>query len=253
MNENKSLLTNPNFTLILIGLLLVGSFFAGRYYTKVEMYEGGSTTGTQNAQQEKSRTQKVLASINDYAKKAGANEKDFASCFENKDTQDNVQAQYQSGITAGIQGTPGNILLNTQTGQGVLVSGAQPLENFQAYIDFMLNGTPVPDNVKTLNGDVVENFNVPPVTDSDHIFGNAQGKIALIEYSDYECPYCQRFHPTAQQLVENNSDLMWVFRHFPLDNIHKDARPLAIASECVAKVAGNDAFWKFTDAVYNAQ
>lgn len=251
MNENKSLLTNPNFTLILIGLLLVGSFFAGRYYTKVELYEnGGSAGGSPSGTQALSGTAKVLAEINEYAKDAGADEDDFATCFENKETQDAVQAQYQSGISAGVQGTPGNILLNTQTGQGVLISGAQPLETFQAYVDFMLKGTPIPDSVKALNGDVLENFNVAPVTEIDHISGNAQAKLALIEYSDYECPYCQRFHPTAKQLIDNNSDVMWVFRHFPLDNIHKNARPLAIASECIAKLAGNDGFWKFTDAVY---
>jgi len=94
---------------------------------------------------------------------------------------------------------------------------------------------------------------VDPVSDSDHVRGNRNATIALIEYSDYECPYCKSFHPTAQQaLDEFGENLMWVYRHFPLDQLHPKARPSAIASECVAKLGGNDAFWKFTDTLFNA-
>ena len=52
---------------------------------------------------------------------------------------------------------------------------------------------------------------------SDHIRGNPNAPITLIEYSDYECPFCKRFHPTVIKLLENNAQkLRWVYRHFPL-------------------------------------
>jgi protein-disulfide isomerase len=50
-----------------------------------------------------------------------------------------------------------------------------------------------------------------------------------------------------------NKQVAWVYRHFPLDSLHPEARPAAIASECIAKAKGNDAFWRFADATFANQ
>lgn len=93
--------------------------------------------------------------------------------------------------------------------------------------------------------------NLPPVTDNDHIFGNADAPITLVEYSDFECPFCKRFHPTVEKLVANNPEkVRWVYRHFPLAFHNPGAQKQAEASECIAKVSGNDAFWKYSDLIY---
>lgn len=93
--------------------------------------------------------------------------------------------------------------------------------------------------------------NVPPVTDEDHVRGNPNAKVTVIEYSDYECPFCSRHHPTMKQVMSQyGDDVNWVYRHFPLSNIHPKAIPAALASECVAELGGNDAFWAFTDEVF---
>ncbi len=85
----------------------------------------------------------------------------------------------------------------------------------------------------------------------DHISGNPDAPITLIEYSDFECPFCKRFHPTVVKLIENNQDkLRWVYRHFPLGFHNPGAQKQAEASECVAELKGNDAFWDFTDKIY---
>lgn len=95
---------------------------------------------------------------------------------------------------------------------------------------------------------------VAPVTDEDHIRGDKNAEITLVEYSDYECPFCGRFHPTAQQIVdEYPGQVRWVYRHFPLTSIHAQARPSAIAAECVAREKGSDAFHSFTDAMFKNQ
>lgn len=92
---------------------------------------------------------------------------------------------------------------------------------------------------------------VAPVTDEDYVKGDRNARIALIEYSDTECPFCKRFHPTAQQAVdEYPDDVMWVYRHFPLDQIHSKARKQAEAVECAGKLGGNDGFWALTDKIF---
>ena len=86
----------------------------------------------------------------------------------------------------------------------------------------------------------------------DHIRGDSAAPVTLIEYSDFECPFCKSFHPTVKKLVdESNGQLRWVYRHFPLEELHPvKARKEAVASECAAELGGNDAFWKFADRFF---
>lgn len=92
---------------------------------------------------------------------------------------------------------------------------------------------------------------IPEVSDADHIRGSRDAKVILIEYSDYYCPFCASFHATAQQAIdEYGQDLAWVYRHFPLDTLHPNARAVAQIAECVSDQAGEETFWKFTDKVY---
>lgn len=86
----------------------------------------------------------------------------------------------------------------------------------------------------------------------DHIRGNPGAPVALIEYSDFECPFCKRFHETMKKLVAESKDqVKWVYRHFPLEELHPvKARKEAVASECAAELGGNDAFWKFADRFF---
>lgn len=89
------------------------------------------------------------------------------------------------------------------------------------------------------------------VPNRDHIRGAASAEVSLIEYSDFECPYCKRFHGTPNTLIESHGNKVnWVYRHFPLEFHNPAAQREAIASECAAKLGGNDVFWKFTDAVF---
>lgn len=85
----------------------------------------------------------------------------------------------------------------------------------------------------------------------DHIKGDKDAQILLIEYSDLECPFCKSFHSTAKQIVDAYSGkVAWVYRHFPLDQIHQKADKEAEAVECADELGGNDGFWKLTDKIY---
>lgn len=89
------------------------------------------------------------------------------------------------------------------------------------------------------------------ITSEDHIRGNPNAQVTIVEYSDYECPFCKSFHPTMQRIVDEYGDkVAWVYRHFPLDSIHSKARSEAVATECAAELGDNDAFWKFTDRFF---
>lgn len=82
----------------------------------------------------------------------------------------------------------------------------------------------------------------------DHIRGPANAKITIIEYSDLECPFCKRFHPTMLQVMkEYASDVRWVYRHFPLEQLHAKAPAEANAVEC-AKEQGKG--WELIDKIY---
>lgn len=96
--------------------------------------------------------------------------------------------------------------------------------------------------------------NVPQVSASDdHIFGNPDAPISLIEYSDFQCPFCQRFHATAQEVVEKyEGQVNWVYRHYPLSFHEPAASRQAVASECAAELGGSEAFWIFTEALFVA-
>ena len=73
----------------------------------------------------------------------------------------------------------------------------------------------------------------------------------MFEYSDMECPYCKKFHPTGQQVVDAyKGQVAWVYRHFPL-SFHANAQKEAEASECANDLGGNTAFWKYVNTLFS--
>ena len=85
---------------------------------------------------------------------------------------------------------------------------------------------------------------VKEVTDKDHILGKKNAKVTVVEYSDFQCPFCAQYEPTIEQMMKDfPNDVRLVYRHFPL-SFHENAQKAAEASECAAKLGGNDAFWK---------
>src|SRR3989344_3220504 len=61
----------------------------------------------------------------------------------------------------------------------------------------------------------------PVLVDTDHIRGSADAKVVFIEYSDFDCPFCKSFHPTAKQIFDKyGGEVSWIYRHFPLEQLH---------------------------------
>jgi protein-disulfide isomerase len=100
----------------------------------------------------------------------------------------------------------------------------------------------------------VETVKFTPVSEDDHILGNPNAKVMLVEYSDFECPFCKRFQTTLHQIIDEygaSGDVAWVYRHFPIAQLHpKNGQRASVASECAFDLGGEDVFWQFTDAYY---
>jgi len=96
---------------------------------------------------------------------------------------------------------------------------------------------------------------INPVTADEHIKGNPDALVKIVEFSDYDCPFCSRHHDVMNAIMDKYADneVAWVYRQFPLEQLHPNAPAVALASECVAEIGGNDAFWKFTDDYFAAR
>lgn len=102
-----------------------------------------------------------------------------------------------------------------------------------------------PQQVAQATGDLKQ---MKAIASDDHIRGNPNAPVKIVEYSDMECPFCKRFHETMKQVsTEYGDQVAWVYRHFPLDQLHSKARKEAVATECAAEQGGNTAFWKYMD------
>ena len=92
---------------------------------------------------------------------------------------------------------------------------------------------------------------VKPVDEAhDHIRGAKNAKVTLIEYSDFECPFCKQHEATMQQVLKDYpNDVRLVYRNYPL-SFHQNAMKEAEAAECVSELGGQDAYWKFHDQIF---
>ncbi len=126
---------------------------------------------------------------------------------------------------------------------GVIIAGAILLKDSTPRETPILPDTSVnaPDF-----GDIV----IRPVSANEHIIGNKTAEVVVVEYSDTECPYCKVFHETMHKIIEENDDVAWVYRHYPIPELHPKAPREAEATECAWEQGGNTAFWKYIDRVF---
>lgn len=109
--------------------------------------------------------------------------------------------------------------------------------------------------VRTPNSDVAQITNVRAISSDDHVLGNPAAPIVIVGYSDTECPYCKQYHSTLHRIIETygpTGQVSWVYRHFPIAQLHPRAVKEAEALECATAQGGTATFWKYADAVYEA-
>jgi protein-disulfide isomerase len=90
-----------------------------------------------------------------------------------------------------------------------------------------------------------------PVGPHDHVQGDASAPVTLVEYGDYQCPYCGEAYPIVRKIQEAfGENLRFVFRNFPISELH----PHALSAACTAEfAASNGRFWEMHDALYENQ
>ncbi|OGI66297.1 hypothetical protein A3A95_01815 [Candidatus Nomurabacteria bacterium RIFCSPLOWO2_01_FULL_39_18] len=124
---------------------------------------------------------------------------------------------------------------------GILIAGA-----------ILLKGTSAPTTTGPVaNSGGSTSFQGRPVSSDDHILGNINAKVIIVEYSDLECPFCKVFHSTMHRVVDDSAGkVAWVYRHYPIPQLHQKAFHESEATECAWEQGGNNAFWKYTDRIF---
>lgn len=101
--------------------------------------------------------------------------------------------------------------------------------------------------------EVAKTTEVRPVGQSDYIRGNPNAPILMVEYSDYDCPFCKQYHATMNQIMDEygvTGQVAWAYRQFPLIKLHPNAQLVSEAALCVGDIGKNEAFWKFSDMIF---
>lgn len=169
-----------------------------------------------------------------YAKELKLDTKKFKKCIETG-KKSVVDADTAQGAQYGVNGTPAFFV------NGRLVSGAQPFSEFKKIIDEELLG----------GQNKVNDPRVKVELGSAATQGKADAPIVIVEFSDFQCPFCGRALPTVKQVMSEYKDkVLFAYKHFPLTQIHPLAQTAAESSEC-AKDQGK--FWEFHDKLFSAQ
>lgn len=186
-----------------------------------------------------------------YAAEIGLDGGAFGECQASGRYDAAIQADLQAGQAAGVSGTPSFVI------NGELIVGAQPAAVFQAGLDRLLDGqtfavpTPTVDPAALPKPVDISIAGAPMKGDPD-------APMTIVEYSDYQCPFCARFFndtmgPLVQEFIDSGKAKL-VFKDFPLNSIHPQALEAAEAARCVWELAGGDeAYWQMHDMLFAGQ
>src|SRR3989338_1116464 len=134
------------------------------------------------------------------SKMIGLNVKSFNACLMSRKFKDKIQADINDGVKAGVNGTPFTFILKDGIVVGT-IGGAQPFEIVVEQIA---------DLSKSEKSAAIAQ--IRPVSADEHILGDINAKIVIVEYSDLECPFCKVFHNTMHQVIEkSNGEIACVY------------------------------------------
>lgn len=200
---------------------------------------------------------------------AGADPDAYATCMETAaaEKQPIIDAGLAAGQEVGVTGTPSFQFIG-EDGIPYLLVGAQPFDQFALYVDSMLTGEkpPVPEEDTAAQAGeqqipfwaTAEGWLADPARPGfnmagDQYRGNLDAKVTVIEFSDFQCPFCKQHVEETQGALDeefvDSGQVLWVFKHFPL-SIHPQAPAAGAAAECAAD---QGKFWEMHAALFANQ
>lgn len=242
---------------VLVGAIVVAAFAVGFLYGKVSVYEKLGLSGKEAADKLAPSQEKPVAesplSVNNLkanAKKLKLDQKKFDACLDESKFAQKVKDQAAEGQELGVNGTPSFFINNK-----ISFSGAYPLETFKAIIDFELSKgdwKKPPAALATMFDGKEENGEATIMTKpielgKSFVRGQASAQVKIVEYSDFECPFCGKANATVEQLRKDYGDKISIeYRHFPL-GFHANAQKAAEAAECAGE---QSKFWEMHDLLF---
>ncbi len=181
-------------------------------------------------------------SVEKVAKEIKIKMSSWQACLGDANITKEVSDSINDGATAGVSGTPTTFVVVKKDNNYYVVSrieGARDYNFIKTAVDNALSGT----TTKEL-------FKGKPINDTEFVRGK-KDTVFLIEYADAECPFCVRFHPIINKIMDTYQDRVgYVYRNFPLTQIHQDAERRAVAIVCAGKVGGIDSYFKYINKLY---
>ena len=116
----------------------------------------------------------------------------------------------------------------------------------------VVNRLPIRTKLRALLGtsEAITDLVVPVDPDRDHIRGPERAPVTVVEYGDFECPYCGQAEPAVRELLRDFGDVRYVWRHLPLTDVHPEAQLAAEAAEAAGR---QGAFWEMHDLLMDHQ
>jgi len=230
---------------VLVGLLIIASFFIGKLNAQLEYMKKDTAAEVKPAQQN-GTYQTFEEAMSAYASAVDIDGKKFTACLNSGEKAAVVKAEAAEAAALGISGTPAFFI------NGRVFGGAFPIESFREVIDRELAGTGSEDP-STYSSDlqsaakqgVFDPVRKNVTVGKSHALGKGGSPVVIVEYSDFQCPYCVRAFPVIKQVLkEYGENVLYVYKHLPLDAMHSRAQKAAEAAECAAD---QGKFWEFHD------
>lgn len=250
-SKQSSVFTNQAVQAAAFVALVISAFFLGNLSAKVQYMEKGGVVGQGGTAAPAGKYKTFEDAMKAFGKAVKLDTNKLISCMNSGDKKSIVDADTSYGNDVGVSGTPAFFI------NGRFIGGAFPYESFKEVIDKELAGTAtdeVTDYSQTLQDAAASgSFNPKPVAIN---LGNApvQGangaKVTIVEFSDFQCPFCSRSFPTMEQVLKDyDGKVKLAYKHYPL-SFHPRAQITAEASEC-ARDQGK--FWEFHDQLFANQ
>ncbi|MDO8608931.1 MAG: thioredoxin domain-containing protein [bacterium] len=250
----KTVQSAPQSNNLMFVLLIIIALFSAYLFIKVQNLEKKLAAGGAQAPTDSPIS---VTNLKKYAKEIGLNTGKFNKCLDSDQTKAAVNTDTAYGSSFGIQGTPGFFI------NGRLLAGAFPFELLKEIIDREIaetgsdNCNDYSDNLKKYCQDSQQKPFDPVAKKIDAgnapFEGSKDAKVTIIEFSDFQCPYCIRAYPTVKQIISTyKNEIKFVFKQFPLTSIHPFAQKAAEASLC-AFAQGNDKFWKMHNKIFDVE